>query len=153
MSKGPFQAEDCRVVADNLTSMQRSYCMSRIRSVDTSPELAVRRLIHALGYRYRLHDQALPGCPDIVLPRYKKAICVNGCFWHLHACDRGRTIPKHNASYWQAKRHGNAMRDRRNRRRLRYLGWEVLVVWECWTRDTRRLQSKVEAFLSAGQRR
>ncbi|MEZ6061895.1 MAG: very short patch repair endonuclease [Planctomycetaceae bacterium] len=113
---------------------QRSFNMSRIRDRDTRPEMIVRSLVHRMGYRFRLHRKDLPGKPDLVLPRHRKVIFVHGCFWHRHRCRYGRVAPKSNAAFWQEKRNGNVLRDRRNIRSLRRDGWQVLVIWECWTR-------------------
>ena len=134
---------------DDLSPTQRSDCMSRIRSKNTLPEKLVRRILHAAGYRFRLYSRALAGCPDIILPRYRKAILVHGCFWHMHRCRFGRVVPKTNSRYWRSKRMGNVVRDHKNIRALRRTGWRVLVVWECWTKDQRRLEERIKAFLSA----
>lgn len=117
--------------------------MRRIKGRDTSPELRVRRLLHALGFRFRLHRKDLPGNPDIVLPRHKKVIFVHGCFWHSHDCGRGRRVPKSNVPYWTAKLERNRQRDTRNLEALRSAGWEPHVVWECETRDAALLASKL----------
>lgn len=122
-------------MVDVHTVQQRSFNMSRIRSRNTRPELIVRSLVHQLGFRFRLHRRDLPGTPDLVLPAHHKVIFVHGCFWHLHRCRYGRVVPATNRDFWQQKRQGNVERDRRNRRALRALGWDVLVVWECWTRQ------------------
>lgn len=114
---------------------QRSYNMSRIRGKDTRPEMIVRSLVHQMGFRFRLHRKDLPGKPDLVLPRHERVIFVHGCFWHMHRCRYGRVTPKTNAEFWQAKREGNVARDRRNRRKLKAAGWQVLTIWECWTKD------------------
>jgi DNA mismatch endonuclease (patch repair protein) len=119
--------------------------MSRVQSKDTTPELAVRRMVHALGYRYRLHRRDLPGTPDIVLPRHRAVIFVHGCFWHLHRCQT--RVPKANASYWAAKRLGNVKRDGRNARALRRAGWRVMVVWECDLRTRAAVQKRLARFL------
>ena len=132
---------------DVLTPEQRSYCMSRIRSVDTKPELVVRRAVHAMGYRFRLHRRDLPGRPDLVLPRHRKLIFIHGCFFHRHRCKYGRPRPKTNAQSWAKKFAGNVERDRRNLRILRRDGWTVCVVWECETRHAGRLLKKLSAFL------
>jgi DNA mismatch endonuclease, patch repair protein len=121
--------------------------MSRIRGKDTTPELVVRRLIHSLGYRSRLHVRDLPGQPDIVLPKHRAIIFVHGCFWHMHRCKYGKVVPKTNAPFWQTKRLSNVERDKRNRRQLSK-EWLVLTVWECETRDNLRLQNKLNRFLS-----
>jgi DNA mismatch endonuclease (patch repair protein) len=108
----------------------RSATMSRIRSKDTKPEMLVRKALHRLGYRFRLHVRNLPGCPDIVLPRHCTIIQVKGCFWHGHACQGGR-LPKSNTAYWAPKLLKNRERDRSNERKLRRLGWSVHSLWEC----------------------
>ena len=134
-------------VVDVLTPKQRSYCMSRIRSTDTKPELVVRRAVHAMGYRFRLHRRDLPGRPDLVLPRHRQLIFVHGCFFHRHRCKYGRPLPKTNAQFWAKKLAGNVERDRRNLRKLRRDGWAVCIIWECMTRQPNRLLKKLEAFL------
>lgn len=118
-------------MADVLTTDQRRYCMSRIRGKDTKPELVVRRMVHALGYRYRLHRRDLPGCPDLVFPSRRKVVFVHGCFWHRHRCKYGQVNPATRPEFWERKLAGNKVRDARNRRELRRLGWQVLIVWEC----------------------
>lgn len=105
--------------------------MSRIRGRDTAPELTLRSLLHRAGYRFRLHDRKLPGRPDIVLPKYKAAILVHGCFWHRHDGCSNATTPSTRRDFWQAKFDGNVARDRANEHRLRDLGWLGIVVWEC----------------------
>lgn len=120
--------------------------MQAIRSKDTKPELAVRRLVHGMGYRYRLHRKNLPGKPDLVFPTKEKAIFVHGCFWHYHGCNRGR-MPKSNLDYWQQKLEGNRMRDRQNMKALRDLGWKTMVIWECESRDVNNLTDKIIGFL------
>lgn len=104
--------------------------MSGIRGSDTRPEMLVRRQLHALGFRYRLHDRKLPGKPDIVLPRYSAAILVNGCFWHRHNCHLFKW-PKSRPEFWRAKIQGNVERDIRNMQALKSSGWRVGVIWEC----------------------
>jgi len=100
-----------------------------------------------MGYRYRLHTDDLPGKPDLVLTRHRKVILVHGCFWHMHRCRYGRVKPKTNAAYWQQKRQRTVHRDRENMRRLRGMGWDVLVIWECWTRNLGLTTRKINAFL------
>ena len=134
-------------MVDVLTRAQRSFNMSRIRSKDTSPEIFVRRLVHALGFRYRLHSAKLPGRPDLVFTSRRKVIFVHGCYWHMHACAWGRVTPKTNASFWRAKRMSNVKRDRRNLRELRRLGWHVLVVWACSLRKPRHAERRIRKFL------
>ncbi len=109
----------------------RRRIMQAVKSVDTLPEIAVRRVLHAAGYRYLLHLRSLPGCPDLVFPSRRKAIFINGCFWHGHACSRGSRIPKANRPYWERKIARNRERDLRNLERLRVLGWGVFTLWEC----------------------
>ena len=135
-------------MADVLNREQRTYCMSRIRGKDTKPEIVVRRIVHGMGYRFRLHQRELPGSPDIVLPRHRKVIFVHGCFWHKHRCRYGRVRPATNKEFWEKKRQGNVDRDRRNMRALKRMGWRVLVVWECWTRDMPRLEERLCDFLA-----
>lgn len=108
----------------------------------------VRRLVHSLGYRYRLHVQALPGTPDLVFPRLRKIINVSGCFWHMHACGRCR-VPSSRRDYWIAKLTRNKERDHRNRRALRRLGWDVLTIWECQTRNADRLSKTIKRYLGS----
>ena len=136
-------------MADVLTPKQRSYNMSRIRGKDTKPEIIVRRLVHRLGYRFRLHQRKLPGCPDIVLTRHRKVIFVHGCFWHMHKCRYGNVKPATNEKFWQSKREGNVVRDKRNLRRLRKDGWKVLVIWECQTRNSEKLIDRLSKFLNS----
>ena len=120
-------------MADNRSPQSRSALMSRIRGSNTAPELLVRRLLHKLGYRFRLHRHDLPGTPDIVLPSKRKVIFVNGCFWHAHGCRIGRP-PKSRPEFWLPKLERNRKKDARDKRRLRSLGWKVLTVWQCQTR-------------------
>jgi DNA mismatch endonuclease, patch repair protein len=117
-------------MADRITPEQRSAIMSRIRSKDTHPEIVVRRMLHVMGFRFRLHVRSLPGCPDIVLPKHSIAVQVRGCFWHLHRCMK-RRLPKTNVGYWLPKLEGNRARDIENDRKLRRLGWKVRTIWEC----------------------
>jgi DNA mismatch endonuclease (patch repair protein) len=132
---------------ERLTQAERSRVMAAVRSKDTTPEMIVRRMAHRLGYRFRLHRRDLPGTPDLAFPRLRKVIDVRGCFWHLHACRHGRRDPVRNAAYWLGKRQGNAARDARNLRQLRRLGWAVLTVWECQTRDADKLARRIARFL------
>lgn len=132
---------------DTLTPKQRSHLMSRIRGKDTTPELVVRRLVHSLGYRYRLHVRKLPGCPDLVFPSRCKTIFVHGCFWHRHSCRKGRSIPSTRKGFWQKKLNGNKQRDRKTKQCLKKLGWDVLVLWECQTKRPEPLVERIIAFL------
>ena len=116
---------------DVLTPEQRRRCMSAVRGSDTKPELRLRRALHALGFRYRLHDRSLPGTPDLVFPGKGIVVFVNGCFWHRHNCKSGRSLPQTRGDFWQKKLRDNRNRDARNLRRIRELSWKVIVVWEC----------------------
>lgn len=127
---------------------QRSRNMAAIRSKNTKPELLVRSMLHALGYRFRLHKKDLPGKPDIVLPRHHAAIFVNGCFWHCHQCRLGSAVPATRAEFWAKKRKDNVERDVRNRARLEDAGWKVLVLWECEIRREQGLLKLIREFLS-----
>lgn len=133
-------------MADTMTSAQRSRCMRAITGKDTKPEMMVRRMVHALGFRYRLHVRALPGTPDIVLPRLRKIIDVRGCFWHMHTCGRA-SVPLSRGAYWLPKLTRNRDRDRVNLRKLRRGGWHVLVLWECDVQDNEWLSQRLVAFL------
>ena len=115
---------------DSLSGEQRRYVMSRVRSRDTSPEKIVRRKLFHLGLRFCVHSKKLPGTPDIVLPRFRLAIFVHGCFWHGHKCRRGRK-PSSNVEFWSKKIQGNKARDRRVIRELKKLGWQVWIIWTC----------------------
>jgi DNA mismatch endonuclease (patch repair protein) len=108
-----------------------SYRLREVHRRHTRPELAVRRLLHSLGYRFRLHRTDLPGEPDLVFPGRRKIILVHGCFWHRHRCARGRSMPVANKHLWLLKFSATQQRDRRNLRGLRDVGWDVLVIWEC----------------------
>lgn len=119
------------VSTDVFSPAKRSAVMRAVKARHTSPELAVRRGLHAMGFRFRLHRRDLPGAPDIVVPRLRIAIFVHGCFWHGHDCPRGARRPKQNADYWQAKVARNASRDIANATALLTAGWRVVVVWEC----------------------
>jgi len=134
---------------DILTPEQRSTRMAAVRQKHTTPELRLRRLLHAAGYRYRLHRRDLPGTPDIVFPGRRKAIFVNGCFWHGHDCRAGR-LPATNQSYWDGKIEANVRRDARKGAELQELGWRTLTVWQCELRGAHRLPSQVAGFLTDG---
>jgi DNA mismatch endonuclease (patch repair protein) len=127
--------------------MDRSAVMRRVRSTDTAPELAVRQLLFSLGFRYRLHYSKLPGKPDIVFPRRKKVIFVNGCFWHGHNCKRGDRLPSTNVDYWQTKLASNKERDKNNYEKLNNQGFELMIVWECELKDMEALKKKLIRFL------
>ena len=139
-------------MADKLSTKRRSWNMSRIKSRDTTPELAVRRALRELGYRYRLHRHDLPGKPDIAIAKYRIAFFVHGCFWHQHNGCIDCSSPKTNMKYWRPKLLANVQRDRKYRRRLRRIGWAPIVIWECQThrcealrdRLIRKLNSKID---------
>jgi DNA mismatch endonuclease (patch repair protein) len=124
-------------MADSMTAAERSAMMGRIKGKDTRPELTVRRILHAAGFRYRLHAKDLPGRPDIVLSSRRTLVFVNGCFWHGHDC-HGTRLPKSNRRFWNAKIKANMACDARNLAECRRLGWRVLVVWECALRGRGR---------------
>jgi DNA mismatch endonuclease (patch repair protein) len=133
--------------ADKFDAAKRSAVMRAVKSKDTSPELIVRRLAHAMGYRFRLHRKDLPGAPDLAFPGRHKAIFVHGCFWHGHDCVRGARAPKNNAEYWRAKISRNKMRDASSEKRLIQMNWSVLTLWECELRNEAELKTRLTAFL------
>ena len=126
---------------------KRSEIMSRIRGRDTKPELIVRRIAHGLGFRFRLHRKDLPGRPDIVFPRHQAVIVVHGCFWHRHPGCKHASSPKTRVRYWQNKFEDNVVRDKRNETALRDLGWKVMLIWECETKDHEAVAARIESFL------
>lgn len=132
---------------DTLTPAERGERMRRIRARDTSPEMTVRSFVHALGFRYRLHDRGLPGTPDLVFPARHKVIFVHGCFWHRHnRCPLAR-LPKTRLDFWLPKLQANKRRDARARRALTALGWSSMVVWECELRHPFKVMFKTLMFL------
>ncbi len=136
-------------MVDVHNKQQRSFNMSQIRSKNTSPEIIVRSLVHRMGFRYALHCSGLPGHPDLVLVKHKKIIFVHGCFWHMHKCRYGKVIPQTRRKFWQTKRQGNVIRDKRNYKALKKLGWQILIVWECQLKDLPKLQTKLSRFLTS----
>ncbi|TQS89573.1 very short patch repair endonuclease [Arthrobacter sp. TS-15] len=138
---------------DLLTREQRSRNMSKIRGKNTKPELLVRKLLHAKGYRYRLHGQSgavkLPGRPDLVFAGRRKVIFVNGCFWHVHDCKAGQHAPAANAEFWEVKRRRTRERDALQREQLTAAGWQVLTVWECQLKNMSVLEDRLTAFLES----
>jgi DNA mismatch endonuclease (patch repair protein) len=145
--RNPSQLPARRFLAGEPIDPERSALMARVRDKNSKPELAVRRLVHRLGYRFRLHNRKLPGTPDLVFPRLRKAIFVHGCFWHRHRGCARTTTPKTRAVYWAQKFDCNIRRDRTKKRQLKALGWDILVVWECETFDPPRLSRRLKAFL------
>ena len=131
---------------EGIVSSVRSRNMAAIRGKDTAPELAVRRILHAMGLRFRLHRKDLPGRPDIVLPKHRTVVFVHGCFWHRHEGCRYTTTPKTRQEFWQTKFATNVERDRRNRTDLRQLGWRVIVVWECELRQPSDLKERLSGL-------
>lgn len=126
---------------------QRSAHMAKIKSKNTKPEVLLRKALHALGYRYRLHDRKLPGKPDLVFPSRKKVVFINGCFWHGHDCPVGSRLPKTNTEFWRDKRAKNQARDERQLAQLDLLGWESLVVWECDVKAAQGVPIEVREYL------
>ena len=134
-------------MVDTVSPEVRSRIMARVKSKDTRPELLLRRLLHGLGYRYRLHRRDLPGRPDIVFPSRKKVVFVNGCFWHSHSgCPRA-TRPVANREYWLAKLKNNSERDERNLSLLEESGWQTATVWECQLADLEAVAQRMTKFL------
>ena len=130
-----------------MTSAQRSRIMRAVKDRDTRPEMIVRRLLHSLGYRYRLHRKDLPGKPDLVFPGLRKVLFVHGCFWHGHDCRRGARIPKTHEAYWREKIARNIARDAKNESSLQSDGWAVFAVWECELKDRVALEARLVSFL------
>jgi len=134
-------------MTDTLTPQERSRRMAAVRPVDTKPEFVVRRLVHGMGYRYRLHRRDLPGTPDLVFPARRAVVFVHGCFWHRHeGCALAR-IPKSRVEFWTQKLEGNRERDTRKLKELRAAGWRVLVIWECELKNSKTLARRLRRFL------
>jgi DNA mismatch endonuclease (patch repair protein) len=134
-------------MTDVHTREQRSRNMAAIKGKNTKPEMRVRSVLHSLGYRFRLHRKDLPGRPDIVLPKYRVAIFVHGCFWHCHDCRYGRVVPATRSEFWAAKRGGTVQRDAKNLDALRAASWQTLTVWECETQDPIALAQRLQRLL------
>ena len=134
---------------DVFDPQKRSAIMRAVRSANTSPELVVRKLLHAMGYRFRLHRRDLPGRPDIVLPRHRKIVLVHGCFWHQHHGCKRAVRPQTNVEFWNAKLEKNLARDAEKLHALEAAGWEVLVLWQCQTTRKEELERILRAFLTA----
>jgi DNA mismatch endonuclease (patch repair protein) len=135
-------------MTDRISEARRSWNMSRIRGKDTKPEIAVRSMLHRLGYRFRLHRNDLPGRPDIVLPSRKTVILVHGCYWHRHPGCRYAYSPKSRIDFWEKKFSENIARDRRNMDELQSIGWRALVVWECELREPDELKKRLKDELN-----
>lgn len=131
---------------DRLTKERRSWLMSRVKGRDTTPEIAVRSMIHRMGYRFRLYRADLPGKPDIVFGPRRKVVFVHGCFWHGHNCGKAR-VPQSNGRFWKDKMDENRSRDRRHVRALAKTGWKVLVVWQCELKDPLAVRRRIVDFL------
>ncbi len=134
-------------MTDVFDPAQRSAVMRAVKSRDTGPEMAVRRAAHALGLRFRLHRNDLPGKPDLVFPSRRIALFVHGCFWHGHDCPRGARMPQNNRDYWQAKIGRNMARDKATMTALRKLGWTARTIWECETRDPVALARRITRLI------
>ena len=138
-------------MADIVDSKRRSQLMAGIRGRDTAPELAVRRIAHRMGLRFRLHRKGLPGRPDLVFPKHRLAVFVHGCFWHRHEGCPFSHIPKTRTAYWAEKFERNVARDKRNREALQCLGWRVVVIWECEVGDETAVGQRLAAATGRGE--
>ena len=134
---------------DRISSEKRSWQMGRVRQKDTLPEIAVRKLVYGMGYRYRLHDRRLPGSPDLVFPARRKVIFVHGCFWHRHGGCKLASTPKTRIDFWQEKFDANKARDKRTVEALRALGWEALTLWQCEAKAAPALEKRISDFLGS----
>jgi len=134
-------------MTDTVSKARRSEIMAAVRGKDTRPEIALRKLTHSMGYRYRLHRKDLPGTPDLVFPSRRKVVFLHGCFWHRHAGCSAARIPKSRTDFWLAKLEANRVRDGQSEADLRQQGWDVLVVWECELRDHVAVRSRLADFL------
>ena len=135
---------------DRISKQKRSKNMASIKSKNTGPELVMRKLLHSKGYRFKIHDKKLPGKPDIVMPKHKVVVNVNGCYWHYHGCNRSN-IPKTQTRYWVDKLEHNKRRDFQNKRKLKKLGWKVIDVWECTLRkkNLEKTFNRLERLIAA----
>jgi len=135
-------------MADIFSTEKRSIIMSRIHGYDTTPELIVRSIVHRMGYRFRVHQDKLPGNPDIVLHKLKKVIFIHGCFWHGHKnCPRSKR-PTSNIPFWTNKLDNNLQRDKKKLRELKSLGWKYLIIWQCQIKNNEHLKIKIRRFFS-----
>ncbi|MBO8229561.1 very short patch repair endonuclease [Prochlorococcus marinus str. MU1404] len=132
----------------NKISNQRSRNMSAIKSKNTKPEIAVRKLLYSMGYRFRLHRKDLPGSPDIVLPKYKTVIFVHGCFWHRHENCKYTSTPKTRQEFWENKFNSNKKRDQKIQKEIIDLGWKFIIIWECETHNIQPLEEKIKRLLN-----
>lgn len=134
-------------MADNLSKMDRSKQMSLVKSKNTKPEMFVRKLVHAMGYRYRLHDKKLPGKPDMVFKSRNRVIFVHGCFWHRHENCKLARLPKSRLDFWEPKLEANKERDKLVQKQLTEFGWQFLIIWECQLNDVIALRKRIVKFL------
>ena len=140
-------ATKVRKIVDTISKERRSKVMGRVKNKDTKPEFVVRRLVHKMGYRYRLHVKSLAGCPDLVFASRKKIIFVHGCMWHGHEGCANNRRPNSRQDYWTPKLNGNMLRDADNMVKLTLLGWDVMIIWECETKHLDKLGEKIAGFL------
>lgn len=140
-----------RTRTDVFSPEKRSEVMRSVKGANTTPELKLRKALFARGFRYRLHGAALPGKPDLVFPKYRSVVFINGCFWHGHDCARGARVPKSNRAYWTAKIARNKARDKENVKSLKALGWRAYIVWECALKDVDGAAAKAARWLKAGR--
>ena len=136
-----------RFMSDVYSKDKRSWIMSRVRGRNTGPELLATRFLRSQGYRFRLHAKNLPGSPDIILPRLKKVVFINGCFWHQHPDCKRATLPKSNQSFWTTKLFRNTERDRETRKLLRKQGWSVITLWECQLKNAKKRRLNLERLI------
>jgi DNA mismatch endonuclease, patch repair protein len=137
-------------LTDVFSKAERSRIMAKVTGKNTKPEILVRKMIHAMGYRFRIHRKDLPGRPDVVMPRLHKVILVHGCFWHGHKGCRRASRPTSNVDFWNRKIDANIKRDRRDKGRLSREGWKSLTLWECQTRNPVPLEKRLRRFLEEG---
>jgi DNA mismatch endonuclease (patch repair protein) len=139
-------------MVDVLSKEQRKKCMQAIKGRHSKPELAIRQLVFAMGFRFRLHRKDLPGCPDLVFTKRRSVIFVHGCFWHMHDCPAGRSTPVNNSAFWKAKRERNVARDLEIQGRLGSQGWRALVVWTCELKRPEEVEMRIREFLLSSAR-
>jgi DNA mismatch endonuclease, patch repair protein len=132
---------------DHVSPERRSHIMRLVKPINNKTEIAVRRILHALGFRFRLHGQGLPGKPDVILPKWRTIVMIHGCFWHRHAGCRKATTPKTKRSFWKKKFDANVKRDRRVHAELEGLGWRICVVWQCELASPAELAKRLDAFI------
>lgn len=135
---------------DKFSKAKRAEIMRAVKGKNTLPELQVRRLLHSLSFRFRLHRRDLPGCPDIVLPKHRICIFVHGCFWHQHPGCKRAALPSSNVDFWSVKLQKNVLRDKENIKKLNGLGWKVAIIWECETKNPQGLMLLVNSILAPG---